>query len=172
MVTQRRPILSQSCAQATTAAEYRYRIDRPNSAPRASRIIALDEAASGLVAALAERTWIGARFLTFEDALPIDGEQPPSDARLRAADGTRHRLSDQLVRADVAVMIATSDAGSEAAAVIGAACAERGVMTAGLVVGDQAGTDDAVAVLRPHAMVLVVLDDHDDAADVLTALRV
>lgn len=169
--TQRRPILSQSCAAASTASEYRFRIDRPNSAPRVSRILAVDDGASAIVEDLAGQTWEGARFLTFEAATPIDGEQPPAEARLRATDGTKHRLSDLLVRADVAVMIATNDTGSEAATIIGHACAERGVMTAGLVVGDRAGAEEAIATLRPHAMVLVVLDDERDAVDVLTALR-
>lgn len=171
VATQRRPILSQSCRLATTAAEYRYRIDRPNSAPRVSRVIALDEGATALVEELAKQTWVGARFLIYEASTPQDGDQPPDEARLRATDGAKHRLTDQLVGADVAVMIATSDAGSEAATIIGRACAQRGVMTAGLVVGDRAGAEEAITTLRPNAMVLVVLDDEHDAVDVLTALR-
>lgn len=168
---QRRPILSQSCALATTAAEYRYRIQRPNSADRQSRVIALDEGAKSILARLAAGTWVGARFLTFETPSPHNGEQPAADAQLRTLDGRTGQLVEQLVGADVVVMIATGDGGSQAADIIGHACAERGVMTAGIVVGDRRGAEEAINTLRPNAMVLVVLDDEQDATDVLTALR-
>lgn len=171
VATQRRPILSQSCALATTAAEYRYRIQRPNSADRKSRVVALDEGARSILERLTAGTWVGARFLTFEAASPLNGEQPPADAQLRTLDGETATLRDQLVDADVVVMIATGDAGSQAADIIGNACAERGVMTAGMVVGDRADAEEAINTLRPNAMVLVILDDEKDTTELLTALR-
>jgi hypothetical protein len=69
-------------------------------------------------------------------------------------------------------MVAGSD-GGEAAAVIGRACADRRIMTAGVVLAP-AGvhTNDAVVALRPYAMVLVVSSAEDDLVDLLTALRV
>jgi hypothetical protein len=179
------PTLLNSCARAATAAEARFRIDGPEPAPRATRIVALDAGAAGLV----DRTshggpWRGAHFLTYESTLPLgDGGDvtvdtvvrgdSTADAILRAADGGERRLSDELEGADVAVMIATHDDGAEGARVIGAACARRGVMTAGLVVpGD--GDDNVartVSMLRPYAMVLLVSRDADDLPEVLTALR-
>jgi hypothetical protein len=168
----RRPILSQSCAVATTAAEYRYRVDRPNSADRSSRVIALDDGAAEIVGRLAEQPWVGARFLNFEGVVPVEGEKAPGGrATVRALDGSSAELTDEVVAADVVIMIATGDDGREGADVIGQACAERGVMTAGLVVGGRAGADEAINTLRPNTMVLVVLDDERDAVDVLTALR-
>ena len=56
-------------------------------------------------------------------------------------------------------MIATGDAGADCAYALGKACWERGIQTAGLVLGDgtSSGTaaSAAVAALRPHARVLL-----------------
>ena len=75
-------------------------------------------------------------------------------------------------------MIATAAATSAsalAASTIGDECAFRGIMSAGLVLADAAGPDsvqDVVTALRPNAMVLVVLCEVDDIAEILAALRV
>ncbi len=70
------------------------------------------------------------------------------------------------------VMVATEDAGAGAAHAIGRACWERGIMTAGLVLGDGARRRrSAVAALRPHARVLLPSADEADVVDLLTALR-
>jgi hypothetical protein len=68
-------------------------------------------------------------------------------------------------------MIATAGADGDVASAIGRACAERGIMTAGLIVGDRADVAPAVSALRPYARNLMVTDDEDDVAEVLTALR-
>jgi hypothetical protein len=44
-------------------------------------------------------------------------------------------------------------------------------MTAGLILGDRAEVSEAVSALRPYARVLMVTEDEDDVAAVLTALR-
>ncbi len=49
MSTPSRPILGSSCARATTAAEMRYRIDRPIRGRRGARIIGLDAGAAAIV---------------------------------------------------------------------------------------------------------------------------
>ena len=54
---------------------------------------------------------------------------------------------------------------------IARACAERGIMTAGLILGDRLDVGDAVSALRPYARNLMVSEDEDDVAAVLTALR-
>ncbi|MFA9446463.1 3-methyl-2-oxobutanoate hydroxymethyltransferase [Egicoccus sp. AB-alg6-2] len=183
----RNPTLLNSCARAATAAEARFRINGPEPAPRATRVIALDPGAAALVAATAEdRPWHGAHFLTYESSLPMGEGQELTvdavvrgrttvDAVLRTADGRESRLSDELDGADVAVMIATADDHAEAALMIGAACARRGIMTAGLVVpngnGEAGRIDRTVSMLRPYAMVLLVSNDKDDLPEVLAALR-
>ncbi|MGH8928145.1 MAG: 3-methyl-2-oxobutanoate hydroxymethyltransferase, partial [Acidimicrobiia bacterium] len=68
-------------------------------------------------------------------------------------------------------MISAANWGSEAASIVGIACALRGIMTAGLVVGDSDGLDDAVTALRPYASVLVVSADEDYIPEMLAALR-
>lgn len=168
------PTLLNSCAKATSAAEASYRINAPLTTTRASRIVALDEDAAGIVRRIAELPWSeGAHFLLFEAPASVeafDGLQ--SDTTLRTVDGATSMLSDELTDADVAVMVATADAGARAALVIGQACFARGIMTAGLVVAEGGMAEEAVAALRPHAMVLVVTTDEDDVPEMLGALRV
>jgi len=166
---QRRPTLLHSCARAATAAEARFRVDYPNSTERASRIIAVDAEAAGILEPVARRAWRGARFLRFEAIQEIDAEG--RDALLRSFDDESSLLSEELEGADVAVMIATGDAGAEAAAIIGRESFRRRIMTAGLVVRGSLEPDVAVNVLRPYASVLVVSPDEQYIADVLTALR-
>ena len=142
-----RPILANSCARAATAAEARFRIDRPIRG-RSALVIALDDEAAEVVDRLAEQPWQGARFV-------------------RAADG----FSEDLTDTDVAIMIATAEADGDAAAAIGRACAERGIMTAGLILGEQLDVAAAVSALRQYARNLMVIGDEQDVAEVLTALR-
>jgi hypothetical protein len=142
-----RPILASSCARAATAAEARFRIDRPIGG-RAALVVALDDAAAEVVERVAEKPWRGARFVRTTDALDED-----------------------LTDIDVAVMVGTAAADGGAAGAIARACAERGIMTAGLIIGDPAEVGVAVSALRPYARNLMVTGDEDDVAEVLTALR-
>lgn len=149
MTTAIRPILASSCARAATAEEARFRIDRPIPGRRAF-VVALDDAAAELVDRVAERQWQGACFV----------------------DATREAVAaEDLQDVDVVVMIGTTDLDGAAAAAIADASGDRGIMTAGLILGDRADVADAVRALRPHARNLMVTDDEDDIAEVLTALR-
>jgi hypothetical protein len=165
-----RPTMLHSCAQAATAAEARFRVDYPNSKTRSSRIVALDSAAAAIVERISEQSWNGAHFLIYKEPI-LDSDDLSPDAMLQSSDGSETRLSDELDGADVAVMIVTADREEEAASIIGRACFQRGIMTAGLVVGDEVGLDDAVMALRPYASVLVVAADEDYVTEMLTALR-
>jgi hypothetical protein len=135
-----RPILASSCARAATAAEARFRIDRPIGRDP-------DEAAA-VVERVAALPWRGARFARAREAVAAD-----------------------LGETDLVVMIATGDADGEAAATLARACFERGIMTEGLILGDRLDVAAAVSALRPYARNLMVTDDEDDVAEVLTALR-
>jgi hypothetical protein len=146
-----RPILLNSCALAATATEARFRIDRPIGG-RAAVVVALDERAGEIVRRVAEQPWGGARFL-------------------QATDGTESRLAEELASADVAIMIGTADADAGTASAIADACARRGIMTAGLILGDRGEVAAAVSALRPYARNLMVTEDEQDIAEVLTALR-
>jgi hypothetical protein len=167
------PSLPSSCARAATAAEARYRIQRPIAPARAPRIIALDDGAVGVVRRTAALRWANACFYVCE---AIDGDAAADTALLRGIDGRPATLADELAAADVVVMIATNDRGAGCAHAIGKACWQRSVMTAGLVVtggpgADVTGADRAVAALRPHARVLLPGADESDVVELLTALR-
>jgi hypothetical protein len=144
-----RPILSNSCARAATAEEARFRIDRPIGG-RVAVIVALDDDAANVVDRVAERPWRGARFFHT---------------------GDRSRLAEELADADVAIMIATADADADTASEIAQVCARRGIMTAGLILGGRVEVAAAVSALRPYARNLMVTEDEEDVAEVLTALR-
>ena len=148
-MTATRPILANSCAYAATAEEARFRIDRP-IAGRAALVIALDDEAAAVVDRVAELPWQGARFFRRPDELDLERE-----------------LED----ADVAIMVATAEADGASAETIARACAARGIMTSGLILGDRLDVGPAVSALRPYARNLMVTDDEDDVGAVLTALR-
>jgi hypothetical protein len=149
VTAQTRPILLSSCAIAATAAEARFRIDRP-IAGRKALIVALDGEAAGVVDRVAERPWGGARFFRTPDVAPVLAE-----------------LDD----ADVTIMVATADADGDAASELARECAARGIMLAGLVLGGRLEVAGAVSALRPYARNLMITDDEEDVAAVLTALR-
>lgn len=163
-----RPTLLNSCARAATTAEARFRIDAAPQTARATRVVALDEGAADAVGPLLRQPWHGARFLRYpgprEHDAP-DGE--PADIVLADSAGAPVRLSGELADADMVMMIATAADGAPAATAIGDACALRGIMTAGLVLGQDS---DAVTALRPHARVLLVTKDRRDIPGLLTAL--
>jgi len=146
-----KPILANSCARAATAEEAAYRITREIGS-RAALILALDTPAGEVVDRVAERPWGAARFFHAD--------------RLSA-----EQLEAELVDADVAIMVATADANGDAAASIARAASERGIMTAGLILGEQVDVAAAVSALRPYARNLMVTNDEDDVAEVLRALR-
>jgi hypothetical protein len=120
--------------------------------------------------------WGGGHFLVFESALP-------DDALLRRAPGkgehlgdTTALLSEELDGADTVVMVASTEGSATAASLIGDAAAARGIMSAGLIVpggaAEATSPSGIVSALRPNAMVLVILRDTTDLAEVLSALRV
>jgi hypothetical protein len=166
------PTLLNSCARAATAAEARFRIDRP-IAGRSARVVALDEGAAEVVRRVAEQPWNGARFFTSGGGTPGANGSPtePAEIVLCATDGSESRLSDELAGTDVVIVIATSDDGAGVASAIARACVAEGVMMAGLILGERLELGEAVSALRPYAPVLMVTGDEDDVSEVLTALR-
>jgi hypothetical protein len=143
------PILASSCARAATAAEAQFRIDRPIPG-RSARIVALDDDAAAIIQRVAGLPWGNSRFFP---------------------DPSSFRADDELGDADVAIMVGTARADVDTAASIARACASRGIMTAGIVLGDRTAAGAAVAALRPFARNLMSTEDEDDIAAVLAALR-
>jgi hypothetical protein len=163
-----RPILANSCAMATSAAEARYRIDARPQPPRNTSVVALDDGAMAVVRGLAAQEWNAARFLGCADG--ADGGGDFADLQLCTVDGESVRLSEELARADFVMMIATEGGGAAAAATIGDACTLRGIMTAGLIVGANGESGAALTALRPNARVLLVTGDERDATELLAAV--
>jgi hypothetical protein len=167
------PTLLNSCAWAATAAEARYRINAKPQLARQSRIVALDSGASAVIRPLVAMPWRGARFLTYEperaDAVSATRDEF-ADIVLTRLDGSHVRLSDEMTGVDFVMMVATANGGVIAASTIGNACTLRGIMTAGVVLGTGRAVDAAVTALRPHARVLLVSNDVQDVAEIMSAV--
>jgi hypothetical protein len=167
-------MLSES-ARMTTRAEARYRIDAPNSQPRAVKVIALDLASEPVVKRLAQLPWNRASFLTASALAPARPDAFSMPGWLSDLAGRTKDLIDEIASADLVVMIATAGENARVGSLIGEACSARRVMTTGLVLGTAAASDAALsatlAQLRPHTMMLVAAGDEDYIEDMLVALR-
>lgn len=161
-------------ARATSRAEAGYRIDTPNSRPRAIKVIALDAGSEIVVKKLAQDKWANASFLTTLGA-PLPGQPFSMSGWLGDLAGHTKNLIDEIDSADLVVMIATAGENAEAASIIGEACSLKRVTTTALVVTAPTVTDAALAQslaqLRPWALMLVVASAEDYIADMLVALR-
>jgi hypothetical protein len=168
-------------ARMSSAAEAKFRIDRPNSQPRAVKVIALDAPSERIVKALAQSPWQRASFLTASafSGAPRAGErfsEPFSlGGWLNDLAGRTKDLVDEVNSADLVVMVATAGENAAAAAIIGEACAVKHVMTTALILGGAASSDETISKmlvqLRPHAMMLVISSADEYIKDMLTALR-
>jgi hypothetical protein len=175
-------MLSES-ARMTTAAEARFRIDAPNSLPRATKVIALDAASETLVKDLARAKWNNASFLTtsaFAGPLEPGREGAPRapfsmQGWLSDLAGRTKDLIDEVNTADLVVMVAQAGESAHAASLIGDACAAKHVMTTALILGGAAQSDAALAKtlshLRPYSQMVVIASAEEYVFDMLTALR-
>ena len=145
-------------ARMSSAPEARFRVDAPNSKPRAVKVIALDARSEPVVDELAQRQWNKAAFFTAAE-LTSDAE----------------RLREAIDTADLVVMVATAGGHPRDVALIGEACSRRRVTTTGLIVCDAETSDEALSEtlgrLRPWMLMLVVANSRDYIGDMLLALR-
>jgi hypothetical protein len=168
-------------ARMSSAAESRFRIDAPNSRPRAIKVIALDAQSERIVKDLAQAPWQCASFLTASafSGAPRGGEPPAArfslGGWLNDLAGRTKDLVDEVRSADLVVMVATAGENAGAAAIIGEACNVQHVMTTALILGGASTSDEALskmlAQLRPYAMMLVISSADEYIADMLMALR-
>jgi hypothetical protein len=169
-------MLSES-ARMTTPQEARFRIDYPNSKPRAVKVVALDEPSERVVKRLAGGQWQRAAFFTSLkfDGAPRAGEGWTMKAWLSDLAGRTKDLLDEVASADLVVMVASAGTSAEAAAVIAEACAVRKVMTTALIIESEKKSDEelskTLASLRPHASMLVIANNDDYIEEMLVALR-
>ena len=150
--------MTSESARMSSAAEARFRLDTPNSRPRAVKVIALDARSEPFVDDLAERGWNGAAFFRAADL---------------ASDPARLRKT--IDEADLVVMVATAGGHQRDEALIGEACSRRRVTTTGLVVCDADTSEEALSEtlgrLRPWMLMLVTASSTDFVEDMLRALR-
>ncbi len=162
-------------ARMSSAAEARFRIDAPNSKPRAVKVIALDRPSERVIKDLAKRTWNGATFFT-ASAFGTTPRQGESFAGwLSDLAGRTKNLIEEVNSADLVVMVAQAGENAPAASIIGEACSVKRVMTTALVLGSDAISDEALSKtlsqLRPWALMLVIASAEEYIADMLSALR-
>jgi hypothetical protein len=164
-------------ARMSSAAEAKYRIDKPNSQPRAVKVIALDTPSERIVKDLAQSQWQRASFLTASafSGAPRQGERFSMGGWLNDLAGRTKDLIAEVDSADLVIMVATVGENAAAAALIGEACNLKHVMTTALILGGASSSDEALSkmlsALRPHAMMLVISSADEYIKDMLTALR-
>lgn len=179
---QSRPTLLNGCAAASSAAEARFRIDKPVRLLRSTRVIGLEPDAESLVRAVAAQARDASMFFSCENRPPsangsgrANGSGPPvasEDAAVLVDMGrSRHSLDEVLAGADLVVMVATTDDATPAASMVGKACSLHGIMTAALVIGQIDDLGATLSALRPYARMLMVSRDGRDLSEILAALR-
>jgi hypothetical protein len=173
-------------ARMSSAAQARFRIDYPNSEPRVTKVVALDELSERVVKRVAQQEWQRANFftsLTFDGA--GGGEQRPMQAWsmqgwsmkawLSDVAGRAKALVEEVASADLVVMVSSAGTSADAASVIGEACAARKVMTMALIIGSEQRSDEdlskTLAALRPYASMLVIANGDEYVEEMLAALR-
>jgi hypothetical protein len=166
-------VLSES-ARMTSTAELRFRVQAPNSLPRATAIVSLDSVAGAFVRELATRTWNQARFLK---AAPVsDAAMDCDDGWLWTLQGERTSIADEVTRADQVIMVAGPGGQASAVTAVGRECSRQRVTTTGLIVGAADASDRDVsrtlAQLRPWSLMVVMANTDEYIGDMMVALRV
>ena len=151
-------------ARMSSAAEARFRVQAPNSEPRAIKVIALDAASEGVLKRLMNGAWSHATFFT----AAVNG-------LLTDLSGRSRNLSDEVETADLVVMVATPGGNADVASVIGEACSRRRVNTTALIAHARSASDEALSStlkqVRPWSLMVVIADSDDYIDDMLAALR-
>ena len=169
------PFEASQSARAASAAEARFRIDAPNSLPRAVKVVALDRPSESVVNRLSQLSWTNASFLTAIASVPQKSAPFSVESWLKDLAGHTKNLVDEVDSADLVVMVAAGGEDAQAASLIGEACSLKRVMTTALVLGTDSVSDAALsrtlAQLRPWALMVVIASAEEYIADMLTALR-
>lgn len=151
-------------ARMSSAAEARFRIQAPNSRPRAIKVIALDPGGADAVRRLANGGWRHATFFT----VGRPGE-------ITSLDGTASAVDDEIRTADLVVMVTSAEGRAHVAAEIGRACSDRRVNTTTLILDAIDASEEALsktlAQVRPWSLMLVLAADEQYIADMMAALR-
>ena len=170
-------MLSES-ARMSSAAEARFRVQAPNSTPRAIKVIALDAAGEAVVRRLAWAGWSHATFFTAASHDESGGRDlPPASPNEALSDlaGHRRSVTDEIDSADLVVLVAGPGGHAQAASLVGQACSLRRVMTTGFLVSVTSASESelskTLAQLRPWSLMVVIANSDEYIDDMLTALR-
>lgn len=156
------PVSISACARAVTGEEAAYRIDYPLAYARSTRIVAFDESAEATVRAVSDGPWGQAQFYTASG---------PGD-ELITLGGDRRPMTTEIEHSDSVIMVATNLIEAAAVAAVGAACLERSIMTAGLLLLTEGPLrSSTLSAIRPCARILLVPADQEDLFELLRAIR-
>jgi hypothetical protein len=166
-------------ARMSSAAEARFRVQAPNSTPRAIKVIAIDEVSETEVRRLAAAGWRHTTFFTVaargERGGPGDPSAASPDGALSDLAGRVRSVTDEVDTADLVILVAGPGGHAQAASIIGQACSLRRVMTTGFIIGVTSASEHALsktlAQLRPWSLMVVIASSDDYIDDMMTALR-
>ena len=178
--------LSES-ARVTTAHEYGFRVQYPNSVPRSIKVIALDRQAGHVVTGLSKKAWNRAVFFN-SLSLPASsvtgsrlpaGESPVTSKTLQAwlgdIAGHARDLVAEIDTADIVVVVASPGTDAAAATIIGEACRLRHKSMIGLILQSAGVSDEALSRtllgLRPFSTMLVVASGSEYIEEMLHSMR-
>ena len=159
----------------SSAAEARFRVQAPNSTPRAIKVIAMDAPSDDVIKGLAgRRSWHHATFFTASRS-SVRSSGDVRSAWLTDLEGRTADLNAEVGRADLVVLVASPGGHAERASLIGEACSRGRVMTTALVVSAASASEEdlakTLAQLRPWSLMVVIANASDYVEDMLTALR-
>jgi hypothetical protein len=169
-------MLSES-ARMSSAAEARFRVQAPNSKPRAIKVIALDAASEPVLQRLAGARWEHTAFFRVSSGNggSTTSHSGPTAGTLTDLAGHSASIQGEVSNADLVIMLASPGGHAEAAALVGQACSLRRVMTTTLIVGNAASTEEALSrtlvQVRPWSLMLVIARTDDYLTDMMSALR-
>ena len=163
----------------SSAAETRFRVQAPNSMPRAIKVMALDAVGDAVVRRLAGTGWKHATFFTVASRGDAGGRGDLSSATADDAlvdlAGHIRSVTGEVDNADLVVLVAGPGGHAQAASRIGQACSLRRVMTTAFLVGVAAASEKALSMtlaqVRPWSLMVVIAESDDYIDDMLTALR-
>src|SRR5919198_1608065 len=151
-------------ARMNSAAEARFRVQAPNSLPRAIAVVGVDAAGEDAVGRLASTGWAHATFLA---AASPDGD-------LCDLAGHKRDIDEQIGSSHLVIFVAVPGGHAHSVSRIGEACSLRRVTTTGFIVGAGSASDDdlskTLAQIRPWSLMVVLARSDDYIDDMLSAL--
>lgn len=159
------------------AADTRYRINSPNSRPRALALVGLGDGGTKIARRVGDQGFVDVQILTAENPLRSGdagtGEAGGLTGVARAIAAEGRRLGQALEEADMIFMVATPSDDLGVAAEIGQLGRRRNILITGILVAPAATTarvDDALKLLRAATDMLVIVSDAGYLKEMLTEL--